>query len=64
MTSPVLEEARGQAENRLGSSGRVLIRPSGTEPLLRLLVEAKDETLMNSVCHDLESVILEISTAH
>jgi phosphoglucosamine mutase len=31
------------AEKELGNSGRVLIRPSGTEPLLRVMVEARDE---------------------
>lgn len=60
MASPALEEARTRAESRLKGEGRILIRPSGTEPLLRLLVEARDEALMNSVCLDLERVILEI----
>jgi len=32
-------------ENRLGSAGRVLIRESGTEPLLRIMVEAKEESV-------------------
>ena len=37
-----LQRARRDIEAELGSSGRVLIRPSGTEPLLRVMVEAPD----------------------
>jgi phosphoglucosamine mutase len=32
-----------EVENKLGSKGRVLIRESGTEPLLRIMVEAQEE---------------------
>lgn len=39
--SPKLQKARTEVEQQLGSQGRVLIRPSGTEPLLRLMVEAQ-----------------------
>jgi phosphoglucosamine mutase len=37
--SPGLETARAEVEKELGDSGRVLIRPSGTEPLVRVMVE-------------------------
>ncbi len=37
-----LARARGEVEAELGNAGRILIRPSGTEPLLRLMVEARD----------------------
>lgn len=39
----VLNAATQEAEARLGPDGRVLIRPSGTEPLVRVMVEAGDE---------------------
>ncbi len=40
-----LASARGQAERDLGDAGRVLIRASGTEPVLRVMVEARDGAL-------------------
>jgi phosphoglucosamine mutase len=38
-----LQDARAMAERELGDSGRILIRASGTEPVLRVMVEARDE---------------------
>jgi phosphoglucosamine mutase len=40
-----LADARESAERELGTTGRVLIRPSGTEPVLRVMVEARDAGL-------------------
>ena len=40
MESPALREAIAKAEGELAGNGRVLIRPSGTEPLIRVMVEA------------------------
>jgi phosphoglucosamine mutase len=37
-----IQDAIKAAEKNLSGSGRVLIRPSGTEPLLRVMVEAQD----------------------
>lgn len=43
LNSPAVKEAVATAEAHLGSKGRVLLRKSGTEPLLRIMVEAEDE---------------------
>jgi len=40
-----LVEAQAQVTRELGDAGRVLIRPSGTEPLVRVMVEARDEAV-------------------
>jgi phosphoglucosamine mutase len=40
--SAELLQAQEQAQSALGQEGRVLIRPSGTEPLVRVMVEARD----------------------
>jgi phosphoglucosamine mutase len=60
MASPELAEANRRAEERLAGHGRVLLRPSGTEPLVRILVEANDPEITKSVCEDIEKTVLKI----
>ncbi|MBU2694519.1 MULTISPECIES: phosphoglucosamine mutase [Pimelobacter] len=47
------------AEEELGDSGRVLLRPSGTEPLVRVMVEAPTAEQADSVAHGLADVVRE-----
>ncbi|PSR23483.1 MAG: phosphoglucosamine mutase [Sulfobacillus acidophilus] len=54
-----LAEAVEQAEEALGEEGRVLVRPSGTEPLLRIMLEGRDVELIQQWAHRLESVVRE-----
>jgi phosphoglucosamine mutase len=66
-TSPLLDagviEARRWAEDLLGSSGRLLLRESGTEPLVRVMAEAEDEALVDRVVDGLCSAIRRVSLA-
>jgi len=52
-----LEKAQRELEQRLGSKGRVLIRPSGTEPVVRVMVEAEDAALATSGAQALADAI-------
>jgi phosphoglucosamine mutase len=46
-----------EAQKRMAGNGRVLIRPSGTEPLLRILVEARDQKLVEEVSEHLTGLL-------
>jgi phosphoglucosamine mutase len=52
-----IREAITQAESRLGDTGRVLLRPSGTEPLIRVMVEGQDATLVDELAENLADVV-------
>ena len=51
--SDAIKAAVANAERALGESGRVLLRKSGTEPVVRVMVEGRDETLVESLCEAL-----------
>ncbi|MPN06083.1 Phosphoglucosamine mutase [bioreactor metagenome] len=51
-----LAQATKDAEQQMGEQGRVLIRASGTEPLLRVMVEAQDAALANRYAQQLADV--------
>ena len=52
-----LQEAVRAAETELGNTGRVLLRPSGTEPVVRVMVEAGDESQAQAVAARLVEVV-------
>ena len=55
--SEVVTRAVSKAQSDLGGRGRVLVRPSGTEPLVRIMVESEDSHLVTSCIEYLEEVI-------
>ena len=54
---PHVWEAVEKAEAELGHEGRVLLRPSGTEPMVRVMVEARDEARADAVASQLAGVV-------
>ncbi|MCA3274847.1 MAG: phosphoglucosamine mutase [Roseomonas sp.] len=54
---PVVAQAIAAEEAALGARGRVLIRPSGTEPVIRVMAEAEEETLVEGVVGRLADLI-------
>ena len=57
MASDALKDAVKQEEDALGGEGRVLVRPSGTEALIRVMVEAKTEEIASDVAQRLVNFI-------
>jgi len=59
LTNPTIKEAIKAAEQQLQDSGRVLLRTSGTEPLLRIMVEGEDLTQITTLAQQLAVVVEE-----
>ena len=57
--SEAVENAVLEAEERLGEEGRILLRPSGTEPVVRVMVEHADEDVCREVCEEVAGVVAE-----
>ncbi|MEW6726453.1 MAG: phosphoglucosamine mutase [Bacillota bacterium] len=60
MNDPRLEAAIQEQEARLAGQGRILVRPSGTEPLIRVMVEGRNRDVLMQVVNELVKVIREI----
>ena len=56
-TDPQVKDSVEIAKKQLGSRGRVVVRPSGTEPLLRVMVEGEDETEIAQVANSVADVL-------
>ena len=57
MDAPELKEAAQQEEEAMAGEGRVLVRASGTEPLIRVMVEAKTEEIAQSCADRLAALV-------
>jgi len=62
-SSEPIQEAVANAEQHLADRGRILVRASGTEPLLRIMVEGEDETEVNAVARSLADGIQAMTAA-
>jgi phosphoglucosamine mutase len=56
---PVLRRAIAGAEAELGRGGRILVRPSGTEPALRVMVEGPDATMVARLADEIAAIANE-----
>jgi phosphoglucosamine mutase len=55
--SNTIQAAIRDVEQQMGKRGRVLLRPSGTEPLVRVMVEGEDEQEVEEVATKLAQVV-------
>ena len=56
-TDPIIAELIRESEEEMGSHGRILIRPSGTEPLIRVMTEGDEPEIAERICRSLAEKI-------
>jgi len=61
-SSPAIQDAVAKAESELADTGRVVLRASGTEPVIRVMVEGEDEEQVVSLAERLASIVAEAAT--
>lgn len=54
---PEITKVIRNSTEKLGSKGRILVRPSGTEPKIRIMVEAEDDKIAKTVAEDIAEII-------
>ncbi len=57
LSSDSVKKAIKQAESELGKTGRILVRHSGTEPVLRIMVEGSDHDQVNGLAESLANIV-------
>ena len=57
MSSDEVADAVARAEKALNGRGRVLLRPSGTEPLIRVMVEGSDAALVEKLTKNIADTV-------
>lgn len=63
IANSTVQEAVATAEQAMGDTGRVLLRKSGTEPLIRVMVEAEDDNVAQQNAQQIAAVVEEVSKA-
>ena len=58
-TDPDIRDAMNDAKTELGSTGRLVVRPSGTEPLIRVMAEGEDMAQIEAITNRVANVIKE-----
>jgi phosphoglucosamine mutase len=62
LDAPAVRQAIAAGERRLGTGGRLLVRRSGTEPLIRIMVESEDESVMIAIIDEIEATIMTVGS--
>ena len=57
----MVRQAVDEGRARLGSAGRVVVRASGTEPLIRVMAEGEDDKLVDEIVEDIISAVAQAS---
>ena len=59
--SPVIREAAAKAQSELADTGRIVLRASGTEAVIRVMVEGQDKQVVDDVAKRLADVVAAAS---
>ncbi|PHX43017.1 hypothetical protein AO354_11945 [Pseudomonas syringae pv. syringae] len=60
VSHPSVQEACARVTEQMAGRGRVLLRKSGTEPLVRVMVEGEDETQVRAYAEELAKLVTEV----
>ena len=63
VSDPRVSDAVMEAEKQMGRAGRVVLRPSGTEPLVRVMVEGEQREQVEQLSRDLAQVVESASAS-
>jgi phosphoglucosamine mutase len=58
LEAAAVKKAISGGERRLGKAGRLVVRKSGTEPLIRIMAEGEDETLVAAVIDEIAAAVI------
>ena len=61
--SEAVKLAITEGEIELGNSGRILVRASGTEPLIRVMAEGPDKNQLNRICNKIAAEVDKVANA-
>ena len=56
-TNEAIKKAIAVGDEELGENGRILVRPSGTEPLIRVMAEGPDQEQLDRICHAIADIV-------
>jgi phosphoglucosamine mutase len=62
-TSAPIQDAVTRAQRQLGDTGRIVLRPSGTEPVIRVMVEGVDEKVVRDIARELAATVASAARA-
>ena len=57
LSDPAVKKIIKEQELLLDNKGRIIVRESGTEPIIRVMVESKEEAMINNICEKIVSSI-------
>jgi phosphoglucosamine mutase len=63
LINPKVKSLLASLEHDLSNQGRILLRPSGTEPLMRIMVEGKNQHMIESCAQSMEKLVIELNAA-